>query len=194
MSYTIEYARKVFKIPEGTVIPAGFGKVEHTLSQDNYLIFTRSGCNNIDPRPENWHLSAFGWNYQVISTICERAGWTESGCLKLLSGNTTPEAYLKLYRREIKSAPLFSLLSLQQSTGIYGGYFCLGNKHDRPADWVSKSVDKIKEWFTPYGEYYDYFRYDIRFATMDQFRAFLSYQHIVKEMGGYVGVQSYMNK
>lgn len=167
MSYTIEYGRKVFKIPEGTLIPAGFGKVEHTLSQDNYFIFIRSGSNNIDPRPQNWHLSAFGWNYQVIGTICERAGWTESGSLKFQSGDTSPEAYLKLYRKEIRTAPLFSLLALQQATGIYGGYYCLGNKHGKPAEWISKAVEKIKEWFTPYGEHYDYYRYDIRFSTME---------------------------
>lgn len=194
MSYTIEYGRKVFKIPEGTLIPAGFGKVEHTLSQDNYFIFIRSGSNNIDPRPQNWHLSAFGWNYQVIGTICERAGWTESGSLKFPSGDTSPEAYLKLYRKEIRTAPLFSLLALQQATGIYGGYYCLGNKHGKPAEWISKAVEKIKEWFTPYGEHYDYYRYDIRFSTMEQFRAFISFQQIVRKTGGYAGVQSYMNK
>lgn len=194
MSYTIEYDRKIFKMPEGTLIPEGFGKMEHTLIQDNFFIFTKSGCNNIDPRPKRWHLTAFGWNYEVISSICERAGWTESGTLQLPSGKITPEAYLKIYRKELKTASLFSLKSLQQATGIYGGYYYLNDKHNCSPEWVNKSIDKIKDWFEYYGEYNGYYRYDIRFYTLNHFRAFLHFQHIVNKMGGYIDVQSYMNK
>jgi|GEM_PF-6901442 len=193
MSYTIEYARKVFKIPEGTVMPAGFGKDQHVLSYDNFFVFTRSGCNNINPRPRNWHLAAFGWSHQIINTVCERAGWTEGGRLKLVSGDTSPESYLKMYRKEIKKAPLFSLVSLQQSTGIYGGYICLGKQHEKSAEWFKDRIKAIKVWFTPYGDYLGYFRYDIRFSTFQDFRAFLVYKYIAEETGGFEGLLSYQH-
>lgn len=193
MSHTIEYTGKVFKLPKGTKIPSGLGKEEHSLMEDEYFIFTKSGCNNIDPRPKHWQLTASGWNYQVIATICERAGWTEGGLLTFPSGDTTPEAYLELYRRKIKSAPIFSILALQKSTGIYGGYYCLGNKHQLSADWVSNALDKLKEWFSPYGEYRGYFRYEITFSSLEHFRAFLNYRYILTEMGGYYGLSSYHN-
>ncbi len=194
MSYTIEYARKVFKIPEGTLIPAGFGYTEHKCHADEYYVFAKSGCNNLDPRPQSWHLTAHGWNYRVIATICERAGWTEGGGLKFINGDTKPEAYLKMYRKEIASATIFSLQALQSTIGVYGGYICLGNKHDQSAEWVSKKINELKEWTKPYGAYYEYFRYDFNFTSEAHFRAFIHFQSLIDMMGGYSNIQSYQNK
>jgi hypothetical protein len=194
MSYTIEYARKVFKIPKGTLIPAGFSFSEHKYYEDKYFVFTKSGCSNIEPRPQSWNLMAKGWHLQVNAAICARARLTEGGELKLVTGNTKPEAYLKLYGNEIANAATFSVQELKSFTGVYGGYICLGNKHDQPAESVSRKINELKEWVTPYGEYFDYFRYDFSFTTEEHFRAFIHFQSLIDTMGGFSDIQSYQDK
>jgi hypothetical protein len=192
MSYTIEYARQIFKMPAGTLIPAGYGKIEHTLSQDELFMFVKRGDNNIHPRPQNWHLSAWGWEYSLIQRVCEYAGLAESGCLKFTNGDTTPEHYLKMYRKEIANAVEFSVETLNRLTGIYGGYLCLGEKkNDEP--WIQRNIDQIKERFRNCGTYFDYQRYGIAFKTTDDFRAYVHYAHSAKETGGFIGVDSLQN-
>jgi hypothetical protein len=193
MSYTIEYARKVLKLSKGTKVKAGFGKIEHQRHENDYFLFIKEGCNNLYPRPEEWCFHAAGWNYQIIAKICERAAWTESGCLKMTSGDTTPEAYLRRYRKEIAEAPEFSITALRASTGIHSGYICLGNKNGAE-EWISREVEELKQFFTVFGPHYEYFRYDISLNTEEQFLAFIHYSNLATRTGGYAGVQSIQNK
>ncbi|MES2331212.1 MAG: hypothetical protein V4539_16525 [Bacteroidota bacterium] len=191
MSYTIEYERKVFVLAEGIKVPAGFGRIEHARHQNDYFLFIKEGCNNIDPRPEEWTLSAWGWNYEIIAKVCARAAWTESGCLKMTNGNTTPEAYLKMYRKEIEDASPFSIDALRKQTGIYAAYLCLGN-HE--LELISKQVDEMQDYFVAKGLHYDYLRYDIDLSSEKQFHAFIAYAHLARTTGGYIGIQSFQNR
>lgn len=193
MSYTIEYNRQIFKMPAGTLIPAGYGKIEHKLHEDDYFMFVKSGCNNIDPRPQNWNLAAWGWTYKVIQTVCERAGWTESGCLKFQNGDTKPENYLKLYRRQISEAVEFSVEALHKLTGIYGGYICLGKKEIKKG-YYQQSIDEMKIRFLDCGTRYDYQRFSIAFKTIDDFRCFIHYSSLAEHTDGYIGMASIQNK
>jgi len=192
MSYTIEYKRQALKMPKGTKIAEGFGKIAHELWEDEIFLFIKSGCNNVHPRPKTWHLHATGWNYSIIQTVCERAGSTEGGCIKMNGKDTTPENYIKLYRKVIAEAEIFSLEKMKELTGIYGVNFYFGNKE--VSDYVQKSIETIKEAAEDQGKWYDYQKYFIPFTSMEQWQIFYNCQFAATETGGFISMQSDNNE
>jgi hypothetical protein len=123
LGYTIEYTRQCFKLSAGTIVPETEHQVEYKRSEADYFLFVKSGCNNVSPRPKNWHLEAHGWNYSIIQKVCEMAGYTECGMLKMDNGfgdprDITPEDYLALYRKTIAEAKELTVERLQKHIGI----------------------------------------------------------------------------
>jgi len=110
MSYTIEYNRKVYRKK---------GK-EKNDRDDDLLLLIRQGDNNCREaksglRVKDWDLIKFGWNYQIIQEVCERAGSCEGGSLQKAKGFESewisPENYLAVYRKKIENAkPIDDLL------------------------------------------------------------------------------------
>ncbi len=94
MSYTIEFDREIYAYEDNS----------HT----NYILLIKQGDNNMRNKDgtiaKNWELIATGWEYNIISKICKRSGATEGGSLKYQNGGTTPENYIKRYRKEVENA------------------------------------------------------------------------------------------
>ena len=103
MSYTIEYSAEVYKEP-----------AEWKQSSENsYVVIVTQGDNNVyeadnSRRARETDIVAYGWNYSIIGTVCNRAGACEGGGLVINGKSITPEEYIKRYRTKIKNAPLIT--------------------------------------------------------------------------------------
>ena len=98
MSSNIEFKRRVYKVEE---IP-DYGEI-------NYLALILFGESNVRDAYTNaiskdWKLYSYGWEYSLIQTVCQWAGDTEGGMLKLSGRWTKPESYLRLWREAIRKA------------------------------------------------------------------------------------------
>jgi hypothetical protein len=188
MSYTIEFERKVFVLPADGKIKAEFSQSDLLPKLQTYLLFVNEACSSITPIEKEWRLIAWGWNHEIIANVCERAAWTESGSLKLPTGNTTPEMYLQLHRKEIDCAEEFSIEAIHALTGIRSGYLCLGAKgQDDPE--ISALIDQMQEHFTPVGLYCDHMRYNIELSSKEQFLALVTYANLAHRTDGFIGVE-----
>ena len=119
MSHEIEYDRACFMLPQGsTDFTDMHGLTKHARSWNEYFLFIQQGCNNIHPRPRKWYLESHGANWTIIQRVCERAGSTEGGILKPANRDTTPESYLRRYRKVIAEAELLTNQTLHQRLGI----------------------------------------------------------------------------
>jgi hypothetical protein len=119
MSHEIEYDRTCFVLPQGsTDFTDMHGLTKHPRSWNEYFLFIQQGCNNIHPRPRKWYLESYGANWTIIQRVCERAGSTEGGMLKPSNRDTTPENYLRRYRKVIAEAEVLTNEALSQRLGI----------------------------------------------------------------------------
>jgi len=95
MSYEIEYTRKAIK-----------AKNQH--GDDVFLCWSTVASNNVYPRRPSPMFMANGQRWEVISKICrEIAPSCESGCWKPRNRRTTPEAYLRGWRKVLAEAETF---------------------------------------------------------------------------------------
>ncbi len=141
MSYEIEYSGGLFRVPK-----------EMETSEDNFLLVITQGCNNVREstgrRARSTYLVSYGWEYSIIGEICKRAGSTEGGGLVLRNGSTTPENYLKMYRKRIKNAnSIQDLISLNQTARI--------KVKPKLVDWEEKVLDELKEFAKKEKDYYN---------------------------------------
>jgi hypothetical protein len=106
-------------LPQGsTEFTNLYGLDKHPRSWNEYFLFIQQGCNNIHPRPRRWYLESYGAHWTIIQRVCERAGSTEGGMLKPGNRDTTPENYLRRYRRVIDEAQLLTSDLLHERIGI----------------------------------------------------------------------------
>lgn len=188
MSYTIEFERKVFVLPAEGKILAEFGESELLPKVRTYLLFIQEASSSITPIERDWRLIAWGWNHEIIANVCERAAWTESGCLKFPTGDTTPEIYLQLHRNAIACAEEFSIEAVHDLAGIRSGYICLGTRHQDDPE-VSALIDQMQQHFTPVGLDMDYMRYNIELSSKEQFLTLIAYTHLAQRTDGFIGVE-----
>jgi hypothetical protein len=119
MSHEIEYDRACFMLPKGsTDFTDMYGLTKHPRSWNEYFLFIQQGCNNIHPRPRKWYLESYGFDWTIIQRVCERAGSTEGGMLKPGNRDTSPENYLRRYRKVIAQAEILTDEALHQRLGI----------------------------------------------------------------------------
>jgi len=194
MSHTIEYGRKAFYLPKGTNIPEGFGQSAHELWENEIFLFIQSGCNNVYPRPRSWHLTASGWNYTVIREVCERAGSTEGGCIQFVSGWTTPENYIKMYRKVIAEAELLTVEALRK-WGLDSVDLMLGTK--QPDKYEQSMVEDFKasplvsyrgKWLNTYD------RYNLPLRDFDSFHLLWYRKGCAEYTGGCIAYNHSGNK
>jgi len=187
MSYTIEYDRVCFAEPEATEGMA--------TGQKNLYLFIQDGCNNVTPRFGNWRLASHGWNYCVIGEVCKRAGDTEGGMIKPNNRNTSPESYLKMYRKVIADAIPLTKENLQQRMGLSGFRLSYIEKPtlDNASKYIKEKFEKLvaagwrrsTEWSN---KYYVYSR---PFVTMDDFTAFIDSTWAVSQVNGCLAVDAW---
>lgn len=193
MSHTIEYNRKVFVRPAGTLVPANEITIEHKTHENDFYVFVQMGDNNIYPRPRTWQLITSGWNYTVIQKICEAAGYTEGGGIQFVNGWTTPENYLKMYRAEIAKAESISKEALISGIGLTGFKIFIG-KNDIQ-DYIQRRIESMKMKFEYVGKFLDnYDEYRLNFNTMDDFYTWMEFAWLGTETGGWHSINSTFNK
>ena len=103
MSYTIEYTRRIYFMPN-----------EWDKRERDYILLIKQGDNNVfeAERPnikvKDWYLEAFGWEYVLWERIGERAGATMGGSLQMANGFGSKwldiEDYIRIYKKAIKEA------------------------------------------------------------------------------------------
>ena len=106
MSYEIEYKREAYYLENE----------QNKFNEKDFIVFVQEGSNNCyeiswsgrQKRERSWKIIQKGWEYSIIQEICYRSGFCEGGSLKLNGRDVTPESYLKLYRKLLKSAKPFS--------------------------------------------------------------------------------------
>lgn len=101
MSYELEYKRESYFLEDGKY-----------KDEKDFVVFVQEGSNNdydctTGKRSRTWHLVEHGWNYSVIQEICKRAGYCEGGGLTLRGKHTSPENYLRIYRKLLKNSKPF---------------------------------------------------------------------------------------
>lgn len=102
MSHEIEYQRMAFVLPRLDGDPDRW--------EDRYYLFAEQGSSNCyevstGRRSRSWKFVDAGETWQVIRTICERAGETEGGMLTVgRNRRTKPENYIKLWRKTMADA------------------------------------------------------------------------------------------
>ena len=101
MSYSIEYAREVYKEPA------------EKGGDANYLLLIKQGDNNCYDasglRARHWNFVDWGWEYSLWYHIGERGGACEGGSLQRANGWKDTkwikiEDYIALYRKAIRLA------------------------------------------------------------------------------------------
>ncbi len=138
MSYEIEYQRIVFvKDPE---LPLD--------DWDNKLYaFVEQGSSNCyeadtNRRSRSWSLIVAGAPYQIVREICSRAGYTEGGSLTLRGRRTSPESYLKLWRKCIANA--VPVTELRQRTSITRARLVLHKEKPELKSWDQELLDELE--------------------------------------------------
>ena len=137
MSYTIEYTRRVYFIPD-----------EWDKRERDYILLIKQGDSNVfeDERPnirvKDWYLEAFGWEYVLWERIGERAGATMGGSLQMANGFGSKwidiEDYIKIYKKAIKEAkPIVQIFRDFAQISIY--IEIRGDKEKHP------TIDMIKD-------------------------------------------------
>lgn len=157
MGYELEYKRGIFKIPKG----------ENRI-EDNYFWIIQEGSNNCfelnGKRARNWYFMGYGWKYQIIQEVCKRAGYTEGGSITLNGRNTTPENYLKLYRKQIKqSEPIENLFKL--------GFKAIITIKKDLREYEKELLKEIKTD----KDFYENDEFEIELNSMDNLKKFLKY-------------------
>lgn len=133
MSYGIEYSGEVYKVPRG---------IEDS-GEDSYLLIITEGDNNVyeysGKRARSTYIVEYGWNYNIIGTVCKRAGVCEGGGLQPGGKWMKPEAYLKKYRNKIKDAPLIDVFFKQGKRARF-------QLTELTEDWQKKQYEEYKEF------------------------------------------------
>lgn len=163
MSYTIEYNKKVYR------------KKSIDNSDDDLLLLIRQGDNNCRVadtglRVKDWDLVGYGWNYMIISKICERAGSCEGGSLQKAKGfeseRITPEDYLAMYRKKIEKAkPIEDLLKDFKVEVIISRKEDFSKKEieDKNLNYDLKIIDKLLvKYRKDYSVSKDYYDKDVK--------------------------------
>ena len=70
---------------------------------DNNVIVTRTGR-----RARDWYPVAVGVEWSVLAEVCRGAAACCGGCLKLHGRHTTPEGYIKAWRKAVADAHPFT--------------------------------------------------------------------------------------
>ena len=100
MSYSIEYQKKAYYFDADP---------SSGLSEKNFFAYHLCADNNVEPRTPSPRLVEFGWNYSVIQEVCKLAGYCEGGTLKPKNRWTSPEAYIKAWRKVLAEAKPFCM-------------------------------------------------------------------------------------
>jgi hypothetical protein len=208
MSYDIEYTRAVL--------------VDQTFTPDpswhDYYVFHKIGCNNVSPRPKDWHLMTYGKSYAVMQKVCTLAGDTEGGMLKYSNGNTTPENYIHNYREALKKAHPLTLESLTGIIGIYELHYVFYVKtlyarlnamresdkgrmscEGKNLPYTLKAIQKLfadASWSREVRRSFDDVQISLsrRLVSLDDFKAWVNNRSLVQKLGGYAEFRSVNNK
>ena len=173
MSSEIEYKRIVF-VKDPSLDMRDF---------DNKLYaFVLRGASNVydadtHRRSKAWQFYAAGWPYQIIQEVCSMAGCTEGGTLKVANNRwTTPENYIKLWRKYIAEARPIS--ELQQRLPIRHVRLYLRDNVDL-SQYDQKALDALTanpEWHQDVG-YYGHLYYERAISGVETLDEWLGLRH-----------------
>lgn len=176
MSYEIEYNKKIYK------------DESKDKSEPDYLLLIRQGSNNCreanGQRVKDWELISYGWNFQIIAEICQRAGDCEGGSIQKAKGyeaeQISPEDYLAMYRDKIKQAkPIENLLKDFRVEIMLSRKEKFNEKEKKAMSWQIEKIDKMLEKYkTNYQVGKDYYSPEIKtyraeILNLKQFYEFL---------------------
>jgi len=141
MSTNIEFKRKVYRIPHND---KGFG-------EDNFFALQLFGENNVRDADtgaisKSWKLFNYGWEYSLIGEVCRWAGDTEGRMLTLGGRSTTPENYLRLWRKAIKEAGTWDTFLKDFSTREGCIEYPKGKRTKGFGRRYMKEIQKDKAW------------------------------------------------
>jgi hypothetical protein len=141
MSYEIEYTKRALKS-------------KNKYGNDAYICWSTVASNNVSPRTPSPMLLATGQEWEVISKICQEiAPSCESGCWKPRNRWTTPEAYLKSWRKVLKDAVSLEdflqssrlMLRLEMPKEKLKQYLATEPTNPNPDGWRWKEIGKLLE-------------------------------------------------
>jgi hypothetical protein len=135
MSYAIEYTKRLYTLPK-----------EKSFEQ-NYLALVKIGDNNCyetttNRRVRDWQFFESGWKYNIIKKVCDWAGECEGGSLQPRGRWTTPENYLKSWRKMFNNIQPFSCFLREFTTRE--GIIYLKHKHMKHLSEYAK--EELKEF------------------------------------------------
>jgi hypothetical protein len=159
-------------------------KLESTKSEADYVSFSEVGSNNVVPTDWGWVYHSFGWPYNIIGEACKWAADCEGGMLKPNKMETSPEAYIRQWRKALKEAipavEFFKTGSLSVEIARPKSYDSAVFKHDfnkrRYIALLPKFEVKEKKFFDA-----DIVTYRLDCQTDQDLRDFVTLRSIIEE-------------
>lgn len=150
---------------------------------DFYIVMELGGDTNVRSadtgrRARHWCVTAVGMEWHVIREATERAAACAGGCLKLAGrGVTTPESYIRAYRKALASAALGLQGAAARQLSVTGRLrFTDEDKRIYSGDrWRELNQRKAPRQTTEYGVEYTEFVLDLR--DRDDVRLWVELQH-----------------
>jgi len=116
---------------------------------DNNVIETRTGR-----RARDWYPVAVGVEWSVLAEVCRGAAACCGGCLKLHGRHTTPEGYIKAWRKAIEAARLFPTTGVSlRGKAMYPKEAAEGRFITRPANGYSEPGIMDGEYWMSFDKY-----------------------------------------
>jgi hypothetical protein len=141
MSHEIEFSRHAYFIPDPTFEKA-------------FFTYVTTSSNNVNPRTPKPLLFKAGYAYEIIGEACRVGASVESGCWKPRNRKSSPEAYIKSWRKKLKEARPFeefvhehpcAEIEIAVTKEAFQTYLNTPPANVNPAGWTKERIQELTE-------------------------------------------------